>query len=107
MTVKLPTEKAKASEWTQRWTASWSLPCMPGATLFVGGSEVPSLPMWLTGKESACSVGVAGDLGVIPGSGKIPWRRKWQPTPILLPGESHGQRSLQATVHGVAKSQHD
>ena len=25
--------------------------------------------------------------------GKIPWRRKWQPTPVLLPGESHGQRS--------------
>ena len=26
--------------------------------------------------------------------GKIPWRRKWQPTPVLLPGESHGERSL-------------
>ena len=26
--------------------------------------------------------------------GKIPWRRKWHPTPVLLPGESHGQRSL-------------
>ena len=26
--------------------------------------------------------------------GKIPWRRKWQPTPIFLPGESHGRRSL-------------
>ena len=25
---------------------------------------------------------------------KIPWRRKWQPTPLLLPGKSHGQRSL-------------
>ena len=25
---------------------------------------------------------------------KIPWRRKWQPTPVILPGESHGQRSL-------------
>ena len=25
---------------------------------------------------------------------KIPWRRKWQPTPAFLPGESHGQRSL-------------
>ena len=25
---------------------------------------------------------------------KIPWRRKWQLTPVLLPGESHGQRSL-------------
>ena len=26
--------------------------------------------------------------------GKIPWRRKWQPTPVLLPGKFHGQRSL-------------
>ena len=26
---------------------------------------------------------------------KIPWRRKWPPTPVLLPGESHGQRSLE------------
>jgi len=32
----------------------------------------------------------AGD----PWVGKIPWRRKWQPTPIFLPGKSHGQRSL-------------
>ena len=35
---------------------------------------------------------------------KIPWRRKRQPTPVCLPGESHGQRSLGATVHSVAKS---
>ena len=27
-------------------------------------------------------------------AGKIPWRRKWKPTPVFLPGESHGQRSL-------------
>ena len=26
--------------------------------------------------------------------GKIPWRRKWQPTPILLPGKFHGRKSL-------------
>ena len=31
---------------------------------------------------------------VDPSVGKIPWRRKWQPTPVLLPGKSHGQRSL-------------
>ena len=38
------------------------------------------------GKASACN---AGDLGSIPG-----WRRAWQPTPVFLPGESYGQRSL-------------
>ena len=36
---------------------------------------------------------------------KIPWRRKWQPTPVFLPGKSHRQRSLVATVHRVTKSQ--
>ena len=34
---------------------------------------------------------------------KIPWRRAWQPTPVFLPGESHGQRSLLVTVHRVTK----
>ena len=29
-----------------------------------------------------------------PWVGKIPWRRKWQSTPVFLPGNSHGQRSL-------------
>ena len=32
--------------------------------------------------------------GLDPWVGKIPWSRKWQPTPVFLPGESHGQRSL-------------
>ena len=35
---------------------------------------------------------------------KIPWRRKWQLTPVL-PGESHGRGAWWATVHGVANSQ--
>ena len=39
-----------------------------------------------------------------PWVGKIPWRRKRPPTPEFLSGESHGQRSLAATVHGAAKS---
>ena len=34
---------------------------------------------------------------------KIPWRRKWPPTPVFLPGKSHGQRDLEGTVHGVTK----
>ena len=34
---------------------------------------------------------------------KIPWRRKWQPIPVFLPGKSHGQKSAQASVHGVAE----
>ena len=37
---------------------------------------------------------------------KIPWRKKWQPTPVFLPGEFHGQRNPAGyTVNGVTKSQ--
>ena len=32
--------------------------------------------------------------GLHPWVRKIPWRRKWEPTPVFLPGESHGQKSL-------------
>ncbi|KAB0345202.1 hypothetical protein FD754_022128 [Muntiacus muntjak] len=42
-----------------------------------------------------------GRHGFNPWVGKIPWRREWQLTPVLLPGESHGQR---AAVHGVYTS---
>ena len=35
---------------------------------------------------------------------KISWRRAWQPTPVFLPGEFHGQQACQATVHRVAKN---
>ncbi|KAB0377494.1 hypothetical protein FD755_011938, partial [Muntiacus reevesi] len=43
------------------------------------------------GKESAYN---AGDPGSIARSRRFPWRRKWQPTPLFLPGKSHGKRSL-------------
>ena len=36
----------------------------------------------------------AGDVGSLPGSGRFPWSRKWQPTLVFLPGKSHGQRNL-------------
>ena len=56
-------------------------------------------------KESACS---AGNPGLISGSGRFPWRREWQPTPVFLPGESHGQRSLAGyTVHEATRVGHD
>ena len=45
-------------------------------------------------KNPPDSAGDARDLGSIPGLGRFPWRRKWQPTPVFLPGKSHVQRSL-------------
>ena len=49
------------------------------------------LPWWLSGKEFACQ---CRRLGFHPWIRKIPWRRKWQSTPVFLPKKSHGQRSL-------------
>ena len=40
------------------------------------------------------NAGDARDSGLIPGSGRFPWSRKWQPAPVFLPEKSHGQRSL-------------
>ena len=51
----------------------------------------PRLPWWLSGRESTCQ---CRRCGFNPGIRKIPWRRKWQAIPVLLPGESHAQRSL-------------
>ena len=49
------------------------------------------LPWWLNGKEPACQF---MRHGFNPWVRKIPWRRKWHPTPVFLPEKSHGQRSL-------------
>ena len=52
------------------------------------------IPGGVSGKETACQCrrhkGLEFDLWV----GKIPWGRKWQPTPVFLPGDAHGQMSL-------------
>ena len=49
------------------------------------------LPRWLSGRESTCQ---CRRCRFDPWVGKIPWRRKWKPPPVFLPGEFHGQRSL-------------
>ena len=48
--------------------------------------------IWAT--RATCQRGRHKRLGFDPWVGKIPWRRAWQPTPVFLPGEVHGQRSL-------------
>ena len=62
---------------------------------FSGGSN---------GKESACHV---GDLGLIPGLGRTPWRTAWQPTPAFLPGELHRQKSLTSYSPWGGRVRHD
>ena len=68
----------KESDMTERLHFHFHAKMLP----FPGGAE---------GKASARN---AGELGSIPGWGRFPWRRKWQPTPVFLPGEPHGWRSL-------------
>ena len=51
--------------------------------VFLGGSD---------GKESAYNTGDPGSTYVVR---RIPWIRNWLPTPVFLPGEFHGQRSLE------------
>ena len=47
--------------------------------------------VWLSSKESTYQ---CRRYGFSPWVRKIPWKRKWQPTPVFLPGKSQGQRSL-------------
>ena len=51
-------------------------------------SKLHCFPSGSDGKGSASN---AGDPGSIPGLGKMPWRRKEQPTPVSLPGGSQGE----------------
>ena len=50
--------------------------------------------MALVVKNLSSIAGDIRDARLIPGLGRLPWRRTWQPTPVFLTGESHGQRSL-------------
>ena len=54
-------------------------------------------PWCLSGKELPCQYRRRRRRGFDPWVRKIPWRRKWQPTPVFLPGEFHEQRSLDMT----------
>ena len=63
----------------------------------VGLAFLLAFPHSLVGKESACS---AGDLGLIPGSGRSPGEGNGNPL-IFFPGESHGQRSLAGYIQSM------
>ena len=55
------------------------------------GTLINEFPWWLSGKEPACQ---CRRQEFDSWMGKIPWRRKWKPTPVFLPRKSHGQSSL-------------
>ena len=56
--------------------------------------EIESFPGGASGKESACQCRRHKTCGFDPWVRKIPWKKAWQPTPVFMPGESHGQWSL-------------
>ena len=57
-------------------------------------------------KNPPANAGDTREEGSIPQSGRPPWRRKWQPTPVFLPGESHGQRGLVGYRRGAERWKH-
>ena len=69
----------KSQTWLNNWTVTEQQQRLKG---FTGSSE---------DKESTYN---AGRPGFNPWIRKIPWKREWQPTPVFLPWEFHGQRSL-------------
>ena len=75
--------------------------CPQGSFSYCSVTSYLGLPQWLSGKESACN---AGDTVLIPGSGRSPRRRKWQPTPVFLPGKKNPMNwgASWATVHDLA-----
>ena len=60
------------------------------------------LPRCHSGKESTCQ---CRRFGFKPWVRKIPWRRKWQPTPVFLPGNPMDRGAWRAAVQGVAESE--
>ena len=71
----------------------WSLfPLSHSLETYVPSLRTQSgLLRWLSGKEPTCQ---CRRCGFDPWIGKVPWKRKLQPTPVFLPGKSHGQRGL-------------
>ena len=91
------------------WFPRTSLPLSLGLTSY---SEVPSLVLLyklatLPHPQCAFAHILIFFIAIDHWVREIPWRRKWQPTSIFLPGKSHGQRSLACYSPWVATVGHD
>ena len=67
---------------------------IPEPYFFLPHVKTGSFPGGTSVKEPTCQCRRCKRCGFNPWAGKIPWRRAQQPTPVFLPGEFHGQRSL-------------
>ena len=54
--------------------------------MFHCGTGFTGLPRWYSGKEPTCQCWRLRRCTFDPWVGKVPWRRKWQPTPVVMPG---------------------
>ena len=73
--------------------------------IFIWNTAFPCFPGGSRVKESACQLRRCRRLGFDPWAGNIPWRRKWQPTLVLLLMNPMDRGAWWATVHGVSKNQ--
>ena len=80
------------------WSFSSSLPLL--VYFHLPSPSTQGFPRWLSGKKPSCQCRRGG---FNPWAGKSPWRRKWQPIPVCLPGESHRQRSLAGYSSRICK----
>ena len=91
--MMLKKEDIDDCKWLLRWRYSWfcfsfiKLKKQKQKTKAMG---FPGFPGGASGKESAYQCKIHKTRGFHLWVGKIPWRRRWQPTPVFLPGESHG-----------------
>ena len=89
--------------------ASLASPALAGGFLTSSTTVKYGLPGSDSGKEPTCQGRRHKTCRFYPWVGKIPWSRKWQPTPVFLPGEFHGQRSLVGYIQsmGLQRVGHD
>ena len=73
---------------------TWQPSSPPHVSDLVGAKGDGGFPSGTSGKEPTCQCRRRKRRGFDLWVRKIPWSREWQPTPVCLPGESHGQRSL-------------
>ena len=76
---------------------------MQGGPGFIPGQGTRSHMLQLRTSTAEVENASQQETRFCPWVGKIPWGRAWPPTPVFLPGESHGQGSLAATVYGVTE----
>ena len=75
----------------------------PGRRLQNSNDSCRASQVSTSGKEPACHCRRHKRHGFNPWVGETPWRKAWHPTPVFLPGESHGQRSLVGYSPGDCK----